>query len=132
MRQQSAIGPARSPEALHAILEDAFNLGDLDAYVDAFEPEATLVVPPDGRVVHGHDDIRAASDPIVSLRPRATIEVRHKLEADGLALTRAHWHLVATDPAGDPLELDGNGTIVSRRQPDATWRIVIDDPLGRR
>lgn len=130
MRAATPLGPARSPEGVHAVLEDAFNRGDLDAYTDAFEPDATLVVPPAGQTVHGHDDIRASSASIVLSRPRATIEVRSKLEADGLALTQAHWHLVGTDPSGGVLELDGEGIIVSRRQRDGTWRIVIDNPLS--
>jgi uncharacterized protein (TIGR02246 family) len=132
MDASSPLARAASPEALHAILEDAFNRGDLDAYTDAFEPDATLVVPPEGHVVRGHADIRAASAPIVSLRPRATIRVLHKLDDGNLALTQAAWHLRATDPGGADLELDGHGTIVSRRQADGTWRIVIDNPMSPR
>jgi uncharacterized protein (TIGR02246 family) len=132
MDESSRHGPARSPEALHAILEDAFNRGDLDAYTDAFERDATLVVPPEGQVVRGHADIRSASAPIVSLRPRATIRVLHKLEEGGLALTQAAWHLTATDPGGADVELEGHGTIVSRRQVDGTWRILLDNPMSQR
>jgi uncharacterized protein (TIGR02246 family) len=130
VNEPSGRGPARSPEALHAILEDAFNRGDLDAYTDAFEPGATLVMPPGGQVVRGHADIRAASTRIFALRPRATIRVRHKLEADDIALTRAEWHLAGTESDGARVELDGHGTIVSRRQPDGTWRIVLDNPMS--
>lgn len=125
-------GPARSPEALHAVLERAFNDGDLDRYTDAFESDAVLVAPPDGTVVRGHDAIRSASSAIVSSAPRMSIRVQHALEADDLALTQARWHLVGRDTDGKPLELDGHGTIVSRRQADGTWRIVMDNPMGPR
>src|SRR5262245_29539334 len=94
MGVDTGLGPARTPEDVHAVLERAFNDGDLDAYTDVFEPEATLIVPPDGRMVHGRADIRAASAPIVTPAPRADIRVQHVMEANGLALTQARWHLV--------------------------------------
>lgn len=123
-------GPARTPEALHAILEDAFNRGDLDAYTDAFEEDAVLISPPDGRVVRGRADIRAAAVPVFALKPRASIAFRQKLESGGLALSHARWTLAGTDGEGAPVELNGRGTIVSRRRADGTWRIVLDNPLS--
>lgn len=122
--------PARTPEALHVIIEDAFNRGDLDAFADAYEDDAVLVVPPDGRSIRGRDDIRTATAPLLAMRPHMTIVVDRKLEADGLALTHAHWALQGTGADGEPTELRGRGTLVARRQPDRTWRIVLDNPLS--
>ena len=122
--------PARTPEDLHVLIEDAFNRGDLDACLDVYEDDATLVVPPDGRVVHGRDDIRAATAPLFALKPRMTMTVRKKLEGDGLALTHGRWELAANDTDGSPLHMTGRGTMVSRRHPDGTWGVVLDDPLS--
>jgi ketosteroid isomerase-like protein len=36
----------------------------------------------------------------------------------------------ATAPDGAPIEMTGRGTIVSRRKPDGTWRIVLDNPMS--
>jgi uncharacterized protein (TIGR02246 family) len=122
-------GPANTPEELHAIVADAFNAGDLEAFTDAHDDDATVVVvPPDGRTVHGRDDIGAAVTPLFALRPRMTIVVLKKLETDGLALTHGRWQLVVTED-GCQSSLRGIGTMVSRRRPDGTWRIVLDDPL---
>ena len=44
--------------------------------------------------------------------------VAGKLQSDGLAMTYARWRLVGTDAEGAPVDLSGDGTIVSRRQPD--------------
>src|SRR6266545_1280973 len=74
--------PAYTPEALHAILEDAFIRGDLDAFVGAYDDDATLVVPPDGRCVRGRAGIRAATAPLFALQPRMTIAVHRKLQTD--------------------------------------------------
>ncbi len=112
------------------MLEVAFTSGDLDAYANAHEEDATVVVPPDGRVVHGRAAIRAAAAPVFALRPTLTSVVQKKLETDGLALTHAHWTLLGTDADGNRTEWSGRGTIVSRRRPDGTWGIVLDDPLS--
>ena len=120
---------AQSPEAVHALLEAAFNAGDLDAFMEIYDDDATLIVPPEGQRVSGHDAIRAAVQPTLALRPSAQIEVVEKLQADGLALTHARWSIVATD-GGERVEMSGRGTIVSRRQPDGSWRIVLDNPLS--
>lgn len=52
-----------------------------------------------------------------------------KLETDGLALTHGRWRLAVTEH-GSRSELRGLGTMVSRRRPDGTWRVVLDDPLS--
>jgi uncharacterized protein (TIGR02246 family) len=113
--------PARTPEETHAVIEAAFNAGDLEAFVAAFEPDAVMVNPPDGRTVRGRAEIREAARPVVASRPTARMEVLRKLESDGLALTFARWTVTGTGT-----ELSGEGTIVSRRQPDGTWLILLD------
>ena len=129
MADRTVPGPARTPEALHAIIADAFTRGDLDAYLAAFEDGATIVVPPEGQVVHGRAEIRDSHTKFFALRPRMTIAVQKKVEGDGLALSYGRWELVGTDADGNATELNGFGTMVSRRQPDGTWRIVLDDPM---
>jgi ketosteroid isomerase-like protein len=90
---------------------------------------AAAIVPPEGRRVSGRDAIRAAVEPIFALGPSARIEVVGKLQADGLALTHARVNVVAGD-GRERLEVSGRGTIVSRQQPDGTWRIVLDNPMS--
>jgi uncharacterized protein (TIGR02246 family) len=122
--------PAQNPEQTHALLEAAFNAGDVDAFADVYEEDAALLVPPDGELVVGRDEIRAALAPQFALEQKAArIEVIAKVETDGLALTNAHWRLAGTDADGNAVELAGSGTIVSRRQPDGTWLIVLDRPV---
>jgi uncharacterized protein (TIGR02246 family) len=121
--------PAQTPEAVHALLEAAFNAADLDAFMEIYDDDATLIVPPDGQRVSGRDAIRAAFQPTLALRPSAQIEVVEKLQTDGLALTHARWSIVVTD-GGERVEMSGRGTIVSRRLPDGSWRIVLDNPLS--
>jgi uncharacterized protein (TIGR02246 family) len=121
--------PAHSPEEIHALIAAAFTAGDLDAFLLLNEEGAAHVVPPDGLHVRGRTAIRAALQPVFALRPAAHIEVVEKLEADGIALTHARWTLAGTD-GGRHLGMSGRGTIVSRRQPDGSWRVVLDNPMS--
>ncbi len=121
--------PAHSPEEIHALIAEAINTADVDAFVDLHEDDATTLVPPDGRQVTGRAAIRTAIEPIFALGPRAQIEVVGKLEHNGLALTHARVH-VAAGRRAELLDVCGRGTVVSRRQPDGTWRIVLDNPMS--
>ena len=113
--------PARSPEEIHALLAAAVNAGDLDAFVALHEPDATVIVPPDGRRVSGRDAIRAAVRPVLALGPTAEIELVDKLQSGDLALTFARVEVFGSV---------SRGTVVSRRQADGTWRIVLDHPMS--
>lgn len=114
---------ARSPEEIHALIEAAFNAQDLEAFSALHEPDAAALVPPDGARVCGREAITAAVRPMISRGPDARIEFVAKLERDGLALTHARWRL-----AFDGAVMTGRGTVVSRRQPDGRWLIVLDNP----
>jgi ketosteroid isomerase-like protein len=121
---------AHTPEEVHAVLEDVFTRGDVDAYLAMHEADATVVVPPEGHHLHGPDAIRAAIEPLFAMGPRLTSTVRMVVQNGNLAMTHARWDLVGTAPDGATVRLAGNGTIVSRRRPDGTWGIVFDNPLS--
>jgi uncharacterized protein (TIGR02246 family) len=117
-----------SPREIHTLLENAFNSGDIEAFVAAFEDDASMIDPPTGERVSGKAAIRAALEPTFAMKPIASIVVTGELEADGLALTHAKWTLAGIRD-GEPVQLAGRGTIVSRRRPDGSWGIVLDNPL---
>lgn len=122
--------PANAPEEIPALLAAAMNAGDLDAFVELHEQSATTVVPPEGKLATGRAEIRAALEPIFATRPRIENEVVGKLENDGLALVHARWVMKGSDSGGHVLELAGRGTIVSRRQPDGSRLIVLENTLS--
>lgn len=119
---------AQSPEQIHARLAAAFRAGDLEAFLELYEPEATLIVPPEGREVRGREQIGAAVAPTIAQRPRFSSEVERKLEADGVALTCVRWRAGGEDGAEG--EMEGQGAVVSRRQPDGGWLILLDNPMN--
>jgi uncharacterized protein (TIGR02246 family) len=121
---------ARNPEDLHALLETAFNSRDLDRLMALYEEDATLNVPPEGKLVTGREAIRASAEGVFALAPRFRSEVVGKLEGPNTAVTHAHWSLAGTGGGGETVEMSGRGTMVSRRQADGSWRIVLDNPLS--
>ena len=46
-----------------------------------------------------------------------------------MALTHARWNVAGTD-GGERVEMSGRGTIVSRRQADGSWRIVLENSMS--
>ena len=116
-------------EAVRAMV-DAFNSGDLDAFMASYEPGATLVPQP-GQVASGPAAIREAMGAFLSLKRRMEIEPELTVvEANGVALVSGSWTLTGTSPGGEPVTMGGRVTDVVRRQPDGTWRWVIDVPFG--
>jgi uncharacterized protein (TIGR02246 family) len=122
--------PATTPEEIPALLAAAMNAGDLDTFVELHEQNAATIVPPEGKRVDGWEEIRAALEPIFATGPKIENEVLGTLENDGIALVHARWALEGHDPGGHAVELAGRGTIVSRRQPDGNWLIVLENTLS--
>ncbi len=118
--------PARSPDELHRRRQDAINHADLAGYLAIHDDDAVVVVPTDGATARGHDAIGAAMSPLFALRPRLTTTVVNRLETVDLALAHHRWRLSVTED-GARCDLSGLGTTVSRRRPDGSWRLVMDD-----
>jgi ketosteroid isomerase-like protein len=119
---------AKTPEDIHARMAVAFNEADVDAFVDLHEEGAVTIPPHTGEPATGHAEIRTSIEPIFAMRPKLTNRVLRKIERDGLALTFARWRLTGVDSDAQPVEMEGEGTVVSRRQPDGAWRIVMESP----
>jgi uncharacterized protein (TIGR02246 family) len=112
--------------------QDAFNRGDLDGLLVLYEPEATLVPQP-GQVVAGRAAIREALSGFLALKGRMEIEEigpEHIVQAGDLALVSGSCTISGTGPGGEPVTMSSRPTDVLRRQPDGTWRWVIDVPFG--
>jgi ketosteroid isomerase-like protein len=51
--------------------------------------------------------------------------------ADGeLALTIGRWEAMSKDADGNMVKIGGKDVEVVRRQPDGSWKFVIDHPMG--
>lgn len=122
---------AREPEDCDRMLLAALQAGDIDASVALYEPGAALFAK-SGEVVVGHDAIRASNAALIALKPTFHIErIVTTISGDGgIATTRMKASLEGTRPDGRPVRSALHTLEVLRRQPDGSWRYVIDDPFG--
>jgi uncharacterized protein (TIGR02246 family) len=121
--------PAYTPEDADRLLCEAISAGDLEAALALYEPEARFVAEP-GNVVTGKEAIRQVMSQFLALQPTLTLEKVTAVQAGDIALLSSTWSLAGTGPDGKPVSMSGQGREVVRRQPDGTWRFVIDAPNG--
>jgi uncharacterized protein (TIGR02246 family) len=119
------------PANIHILFQDAFNAGDIDSLVALYEPNAVLVVK--GQPVIGQQLIRTAYEGVLARRPRMTLKTHSTVTFDSsLAVLHGDW-IVEPAPADETGSTTrGLSTEVVRRQPDGSWRFVIDNPYTPR
>jgi uncharacterized protein (TIGR02246 family) len=122
------VSTATPRQVLEAIVA-GINSGDLDSLLPLYESEAAFATQP-GSLAHGAPGIREALTGFISLKGKLDLEVTRVLEVDDLALVIGFWSFDGTDPNGEPVHLEARNADVLRRQPDGTWRFVIDNPWG--
>ncbi len=121
--------PAKKPEECDLLIAEYINEGNLDAAVELYEPGATFVAEP-GKAITGQAAIREALKAMLAGKPRLTMKVPIVLQNGELAFTVSDYTIVTTGADGRPATISARGTEVVRRQPDGTWRFVIDNPTG--
>lgn len=117
------------PEAVIERFSRLLLEGDLEAMMELYEPDATFAPQP-GETVTGRDQIRAALEGFLAVKPRMDGTIEKVLEAGDTALVTNRWRLAGTAPDGTPVRMAATSADVLRRRPDGSWGIVIDDPWG--
>jgi ketosteroid isomerase-like protein len=118
-----------SPEQVLRSIVTGINSGNLDSLLPLYEPEAAFATEP-GSLAAGAAGIRDALGGFIAMNGTLDLEVTHVLEAGDLALVIGVWSFAGTGPDGGPVRLEARNADVLRRQPDGTWRFVIDNPWG--
>jgi len=112
------------PAYIHILFQDAFNAGNIEALVALYEPNAVLVV--NDQPVAGQQLIRLAYESFLVRRPRIALKTRSAVMFDSsLAVLHGDWVLERGETGSTTR---GLSTEVVRRQPDGSWRFVIDNP----
>ena len=122
--------PFASPDQLHTTFADALAAGDVDALVDLYETGA-IQLQQDGHVLTGRDNLRPVFVALLKAKPDMQGSQRHALVAEDIALTSTSYEIRTQDPDGHPVTVKVVSAEVSRRQPDGTWRVLIDAPRLR-
>lgn len=124
-RTHGTADPAQVVEQLGEAISDR----DLDRAAALYEPEATFTPSP-GNVVTGPEAIRREIAAFIAAEPELTGEITKVLTAGDTALVQNRWELKGRQSDGTPVEMSGVSADVVRRQPDGSWRVLIDDPWG--
>jgi uncharacterized protein (TIGR02246 family) len=114
----------RSPADINAAFAAGYNGRDVDALLALYEPDA-VVTNPDGSIAAGTDAIRAHLTQLLEVGGSMTSLNRYAIPNDDLALIGADWAIAFTDGRAT---VSGRSAEVVRRQPDGTWRYVLDHP----
>lgn len=119
--------PAYNPADIHSLFRHAFNLGDVEALIALYEPNAVLVV--DRKQLIRRESIRKALESFIARRGRMTLDTRAVVESpQGLAVLHGAWVIEPPTGTGADIATRGLSTEVVRKQPDGTWLFVIDNP----
>lgn len=131
MSNTSSSQRAMQPEDCSRILVAALESGDLETSVAVYENDAILFKK-SGEPMTGLDAIRTSNAGLIAMKPTFTIEfIKSTISADGtLATNRMKADLAWTDKDGNAKQGSVDTLEVLRKQPDGSWRYVIDDPYG--
>jgi uncharacterized protein (TIGR02246 family) len=124
----------QNAEEIHREFASAASAGDVDRLLKLYEPDAVVISPPgesgSGERREGLDAIRRHLTSLVAMRPQMQVEASQVHVKDDLALLSSRWRATVALPDGSATELAGHGSELARRQPDGSWRLVIDNPGG--
>ncbi len=124
--------PAYKPEDCDRLIVEAVEKGDVESSVALYEPDAVLFKGPD-ELIKGHDAIRKQNESSIAMKTKFIIhDIKTVMSGDGtIATTRMKITAIDVDPkSGKEMRNLINTLEVVRKQPDGTWRFVIDDPFG--
>ena len=119
---------ARAPEDLHKLFVQSLNSGDLDALVALYAFDGFLMTR--GGPARGIGAIRAALAEYVAMRPTIQVTTRKVVQVEDTALLVGDWWFHGTAADGSDVSTSGSSIEVARRQPDGSWRYLIDLPYG--
>lgn len=110
---------------LHHMVETLFNDGDADGLSELYEPDAMLMAD-GGSSVSGTEAIRGAWAAFTQLGGSMKLKTLSAVDVGDLALLSNVW----TFEMGGAVVASATTAEVARRQPDGSWRYVIDNPYA--
>jgi ketosteroid isomerase-like protein len=116
--------PTRAQDA-HAALAAAYNTGDLNTVLSMYDVTGIMVAEPD-KPVTGRAGWEAAVKGILSIKGKMDIKTVYCLQTGDVAVGRSEWSI--TD--GEEVKVSARGIEVLMKQPDGTWKIIVDHAFG--
>ena len=101
------------------------NAGDAEGLLSMYEDGALLLLEPTS-TVEECQDLRSGVQTYLDMEGTITIEASSELVVGDLALIHSRWRFEV--PGEEPQV--AVSAEVARRQPDGTWKYVIDNPYA--
>jgi ketosteroid isomerase-like protein len=120
---------ADSPEHAVKMVDAAFNRGDLEAVLDFYEAAAVVVMEP-GKLARGKAELREFFERVMRSGVFAKQLKTNVIEAEGVALFLSRWTLQSPGRESAEYARTFVATTVLRKQPDGTWKALIDNSVG--
>lgn len=111
-------------------MTDAFHKGDIKGVMGSYESQATVVFEPN-KPASDMDQIRQMFEGAFQLNPAFTYSGHDVIVTGDIALHIAPWQMKGNAPDGTEIAQSGLSVAVLRKQPDGSWRMVIDNPHGQ-
>jgi ketosteroid isomerase-like protein len=106
----------------------SLNSGDLDALVALYAFDGFLLAR--SGPARGISEIRKALAGYIAMKPTIQLTTRRVIQVEDTALLVGDWRFQGTAPDGGTVSTSGTSIEVARRQPDGSWRYLIDLPNG--
>ncbi|HEY1974246.1 MAG TPA: hypothetical protein VGH89_40285 [Pseudonocardia sp.] len=119
--------PPRSPQQVSDRLVECLSKGDVDGALSLYEAHSAFNNGRQKGVSFGLSQIRKSLEQFTVLNPTLVVSTSNVIETGEIALMNSHWILKGTQPDGAPVEMGGHGSDVMRRQPDGSWKFLIDN-----
>jgi ketosteroid isomerase-like protein len=110
---------------VHQRLADAYNTGDLATVMRMYDAQGIIVADPENPV-SGQAKFEEAVKGILAIKGKMEIKTVYCLEAGDVAVGRSEWSI----RDGNEVKIAARGIELLRKQPDGTWKVLIDHALG--
>jgi uncharacterized protein (TIGR02246 family) len=121
--------PAQTPADVDRLFAEALSRGDLEGALAQYEDDAQYVQD-NGAVAQGRAAIREVLRDLLTSKPTLDCYEIDVQQNGDLAVLRARWTFTGVRADGTPFDTRGRSIEVVRRQPDGSWRFIIDIPSG--
>ena len=110
---------------VHSSLAAAYNTGNLNTVMSIYDGQGIIVADP-ANPVSGQEKFEAAVKNILAIKGTMQIKTVYCLEVGDVAVGRSEWSI--TDEG--QTKVAAKGIELLKRQPDGTWRVLIDHAFG--
>ncbi len=110
----------------------AFQRNDIAGVMASYESEATVVFEPDAPISDAAQ-LEQMFSGMAAVNPEFDYSSGHEVIVNGaIAMHIAPWSMTGMTPDGQAIAQSGLSVAILRRQPDGSWKMVIDNPHGGR